>query len=691
MAVEVDCYKVRWWGSPGAPFSRPDLSVFEIRNPLVRVRIGLVEGRPLDDYTLPYWPIRSFVSVVNTPAELAQAVTASWTQGGEASQTPLVPGRRENSHRLDPSSRYPVLWIHSRAGREVVARLDNSPNDQPLFLELFLRVLRDSPTVQMSLRGTNRSDSVLKAVSISASFHGRFNWGRFAACGTEYRSLDRICSGSARGFFAFSEGMGRGYELHCSEPLRYRGEMAAWTVKAGSIPSTLRPGEGVSLTYTLRPSNHPTPRAPEAVELGGEWTRNLTFSPLRPSKYRSPPTGGTQVPHGEALKDLGSEKIRGLNLRDPPEDVIPNIRTARDWGCNLVILDPGIGDQISPATREAHRLGMKLYVSGGGGYTADPSFDHIGRLEDGDAPDSFGQDEDHYYWYGIQQTRNFQAEFGKPADRATQEERARFWGLCFADKWRRILRRARSYRENPGVWFYTPCPSIANFDPLDFYDEFLREVARLGERLTVFPFYYGVDPRQAGYMIRRWRRAGARRVALLLMRGFLSRPSQYFELTEAARRAGADGVCGFNFFIEDDASRDWEWRSLLLSAQASFPTEEMDAYVVCEEPARLLRLLADSEIPDMLSPSDASLDSEEDESREAAGFVDDATYVVETGRPQDPTVLSLLRRSRSGRGVVSLRGGKIRISALEPTGLRRAGLLLRRLCHLARIERDLSE
>ena len=77
------------------------------------------------------------------------------------------------------------------------------------------------------------------------------------------------------------------------------------------------------------------------------------------------------------------------------------------------------------------------------------------------------------------------------------------------------------------------------------------------------------------------------------MRGFLAKPSQFFRVITAARRGGADGACGFSFAVAQERPEDaWQWKSVMLAAWANFPTGELEAVALLEEPAELIEVLA---------------------------------------------------------------------------------------------------
>ena len=77
--------------------------------------------------------------------------------------------------------------------------------------------------------------------------------------------------------------------------------------------------------------------------------------------------------------------------------------------------------------KRGHELGMEMLVAGEGYYSAGlpPTFDHLFSTEPEplEYPDSYGQDEDHSYWYPEIPRLNFENIFGKPMGQATAEDR----------------------------------------------------------------------------------------------------------------------------------------------------------------------------------------------------------------------------------------------------------------------------
>jgi hypothetical protein len=315
--------------------------------------------------------------------------------------------------------------------------------------------------------------------------------------------------------------------------------------------------------------------------------------------------------------------------------------------------------------------------------------------------DSHGQDEDHTYWYAISPARDFEADFGKPMALATQEEKVLYWSRCFTDKWRGVLETVRKAAPEGDIWFYDPSPWPFHLEPLDYYDIFFREIAALGENLTVLPFYYGVDFDNCEYMVRRWKDAGVGRVVFLPMRGFMDRPSQFLRAIASARRGGADGTCGFAFPVGDEEpEQTWQWKSVMLAAEANFPTPELDAYCFIEEPAELLQMIARSDVAVVSDEAEVEgftarlgevLPGEVELSQGTAPRPDDQRVRLLIGGPSilgkadwpyDPRRGAL----GSGKGVVQMRGRTVSVVGADAEGIRAAMDLFLRFAELAAAE-----
>jgi len=244
-------------------------------------------------------------------------------------------------------------------------------------------------------------------------------------------------------------------------------------------------------------------------------------------------------------------------------------------------------------------------------------------------------------------------------------------------------------------------PGVSNVDPLDYYDIFFREIAALGPKLTVFPFYYGAEYAHVEYMVRRWKDAGVARVVFLPMRDFLRQPSQYMRAISAARRGASDGACGFNFGVTSASDEDqWQWRSVLLAAQANFPTPELEAYSLMEEPAELVESLA-------RMPVDVVVEKGGDRSELLSLLKKRLPHEVKAFAPGDRSEgrdrlsieavpwdphrepsLEWIDRYGKGeaKGALQMRQGKILVMGSDPEGLSNAWDLLLRFAEISKAE-----
>ena len=317
-------------------------------------------------------------------------------------------------------------------------------------------------------------------------------------------------------------------------------------------------------------------------------------------------------------------------------------------------------------------------------------------------PDGHGQDEDHYYWYAIEPTRSFESEFGKPMAQATHDEEVVYWARCFADKWRGVQDSLRPHAPDTGLWFYAPFPGIAYVDPVDSYDLFLGTLAQeLGDALTALPFYYGMEYNQAEYIVRRWKDAGAARVVFLPMRDFVAKPSQFIRAITAARRGGADGTCGFNFAVGDGEPQDqWQWKAVMLAAWANFPTPDLDAYSLMEEPAELVEHLAQSGLQVRVESKAGDFDASGmlaqlrealPGARSAHGDSQAAHLtILVTNRPPalgNPDALG--PAWRAGKGFLRMDGRTLHLSGANAEALGHACNLLLRFAEVARHESEI--
>ena len=121
-----------------------------------------------------------------------------------------------------------------------------------------------------------------------------FNWNRFAASEEkQYRILAAPAEGDSTGFYAFSTGMGRGYEIipgkGCGMTYTLASERNAWNVTLGGPKESLQPGESTHFTYSLRLLEN-TPAQPlERTDLNEGTLNHLSFRRILPTDYRKAP------------------------------------------------------------------------------------------------------------------------------------------------------------------------------------------------------------------------------------------------------------------------------------------------------------------------------------------------------------------------------------------------------------------
>jgi len=587
-ANAVDAYRVRWWGTEGSQYDRPIHHVMRIDNGRFELRHGIVPGRPLADYRLPYWPIRSFVSVVDGDMELPHVPRIRYAREGKLRTQSLVV---HEGFDLATTGDADVLRITNRGNRASVVQ-------EHLFI-----VRKDDAAVEVVVRTTNRDEGQLRDVAQEVSYRQDFNWSRFGAAGAsgDYEAVTAPREDRAAAFFAFSSGMARGYEFiagdGCELTYRLDAELNGWQVLVTARQAELKPGESLESRHALRVLDGVPGRVAALRGRPKNDSRDLRFSTLDDLPWKQAPVDPRRrVTLSEVIAGMNRAKVRGLNLRTSPARALDDLETMKQWGANLVILPLGNVKGLGERVRRAHELGIEALVQGSGAYhKGPPDFGPLWQqdLSPEQTPDSYGQDEDHYYWHAPLPPRDFEADFGHPMAEATQEEKVLYGSRCFRDKWASVLRGVREHAPEGNIWFYTPAPGIARVEPFDGYDVFIRTVAELGEPLTVFPFYYGIEYNQAEYMVRRWKDGGVSRVVFLPMRGFLARPSQFLRVVTAARRGGADGACGFSFAVgEEQPENAWQWKSVMLAAWANFPTTELDAVAFIDEPAELVEALA---------------------------------------------------------------------------------------------------
>lgn len=702
--VAYETYLVRWWGAPGSEMTRPIYRIARFDTDAFELHYGIVPGRALSNYTMPYWPVRSFLSFVDGPAELAQELRFAFRAGTETRNEGFVP---RSGVELAPSEGALALRIRNRSiGFPEDITVENAAENvesNPLSLEQLLVLRKNADAVPVRCTVTNTGGAEIEQLSVSVTFAQSFSWGRFGVSdGGAYATVSAPVEGEARTFYAFSEGMKRGYEFIAAEGARLQyalePEMNAWRVTISYENKMLSPAAAQQFDYALRVLKA-VPDAAGAFPPPAD-TTELVFTRVQPSSFKTAPVQPERrVSIRDMVANVEQPKVRGLNLNATFPQAFDDLETLRDWGCNLVIANLGGPDTTAQFIERGHALGMEMLLAGRGSYhDGPPSFDayyEAPRTAE-QLPDAHGQDEDHYYWAEIPPALDFEERFGKPMALATQEAKVAYWADCFAEKWRGVQTTLKPHAPDAGVWFYAPFPGVAHVDPIDSYGTFLSVISHgLGDALTVFPFYYGIEYNQCEYMMRRWKDAGARRAVFLPMRAFMTKPSQFLRAITAARRGGADGACGFAFGVSSATPENqWQWKAVMLGALANFPTPDMDAISLMEEPAELvealgegglvLRVVSEAEGFDAQAALAPVFEALPDARQPAEASETARVTIVVTAKPELAPEAEELWNAQ--KGFVQFDGATVRISGADATALSSACGLLSRFADIARDE-----
>ena len=728
-ANTIEAYRVSWWHMPisfglSGNWARPMYGVIDIDNGQLALRHAILEGRTLGDYRLPYWPLRSFVSIYSNSAELAHQSSVRFWVNGKKKTFPFRcgdPNYRGTDAKL--SSRMKRIdegFEIARIKESDVLKVTNIGSESPILMEHHFIVTKNCHDIPVFIKATNQSNQTLEEVVVEVSYNQDFNWSMFGATNTEnYQQINAPASSVINSFFAYSSGMDRGFEFYqvAGGEISYtlKEELNDWEVIIKNRPTSLKPGETVRFMYTVRIIDKPIEQTRQNHIISEKELELLEFENVRPVEIKTATVNpDLRVTIHDMIRDLEKPKVRGLHRISGLPNALSDLGILQDWGGNLAIAGSqgGSVDETRQIIRRGNELGIEMLVAGKGYYASGlpPKFDHLfsAELEPIEFPDSYGQDEDHSYWYPAKPTLDFEKEFGKPMSAATIEEMVGYWSRCFVDKWRKTLTEVRSKDPDGNIWFYMPTPNLDNIDPLDYHDLFLKEVSKLGDDLTIFPFYYGEDYNQIEYMMRRWKNAGAQRVVFLPGAPTFSRPSQFIRAITAARWGGADGACGFAFsmnvadqfgFVSFD--HEWRWKSVLLGSQANFPTSELNAYSLLENPAELVKALSISDLTvfssdsgseefcqklEMLIPGRVQLIHDFSEKSPLPGQLFVIVGDELNGSPKNWLNDSLLQDMGSNKGFLRMTNDIVRIDGLDKQGLQNAKTFFLRFAEMAKVE-----
>ena len=714
---KIEVYKVPWWNvlkSDGrsGEWGRPTYGVINIDNGKLTIRHAILEGRPLRDYRLPYSAVRSFLSFFSKSAELTHQSSVSFTLNDSTETFPFVCGDKKYGYNSMKNKRIEEGFEVAQSKDADILKITNRGSESPLLMEHYFVIEQNSFKIPVYIKITNITDKTIKDIEAEILYTQDFNWDSFGISNSEiYKPIEPPDSGNAKCFYAYSSGMERGFEFNqikgCELAYKLNPEFNVWNISITNPLTTLEPGESIMFSYKLSIIDGPLDKVVNDKFISEKQLEFLEFENLIPFETRTAPINPNErVMIHDVINNIDEPKVRGLHSITGLPGAFEDIKLLKEWGGNLAITT-GNPDEVKQITEYGHNLGMEIFVPGSENYmTGLPlKFDHFfnADFKPHEFPDSYGQDEDHYYWHPVKPNLDFKAEFGKPMSKATQEEKVIYWSRCFVNKWRQTLKNVREFDPNGNIWFYMPSPGVANIDPFDYYDLFFSEVSKLGDALTVFPFYYGTDYNQIEYMVHRWKNAGISRVVFLPGAPTYLKPSQFIHAITAARRGGADGACGFAFSVsEEEFDDEWRWKSVMLASHANFPTPELDAYCFIEEPAELLELLAVSEVSVFSETSDTEVFSQSLEQ-----MLSDKVYRFENLPENDPEKDQLfiiiggdtsntenywpydLKKNDPGadKGVVQMVKNIVKIDGSNKTGIKNAELLFLRFAELIKAER----
>ena len=710
--VQFETYRVRWWGTEGSMRGRPEYQMARADNGVLSLHYGILPGRPLADYTLPYSPIRSFLSIVHGTTELAHQVKLSYGFE-EETELDFVPRSGVEVAKGKDAFFFAIRNRSVASPEDRTFRHERSRKTPSPWMQEYVFQLRPGDeTMEIDSISTNVGEKPMTLRDATVRYVQSFNWSVFGISedGESYERISAPSKREGRAFFAYSKGMECGYAFVAGENCRLRCEIEKdgnrWTVAVGlPSPVSVAPKEEASFRYAVRvlaavPENvGEVPWRHTSSHKGVERVR------IQQESYKMPPVDlSRRVTMDDMFHTLSRPKMRGMNVRGSYPGLIGDMDLLRRWEGNQIILYLGDPEQTEELIEKGHSIGLEVFLAGRGGYREGPP--HFDAYYDVPRPnyaqaDSHGQDEDHAYWECIPSALDFEAEFGKPMAMASQKDRVAYWGRCFAKKWRGVFDAVRPHAPQGGIWFYAPMPGVTHVDPLDYYDTFFQEIAALGPHLTVFPFYYGAEYRHIEYMVRRWKDADVARVVFLPMRDFLRQPSQYVRAISAARKGASDGACGFHFGVTSAVDEDqWQWRSVLLAAQANFPTLELKAYSLMEEPAQLVEALAcmsvdvveeeRGEFSERLSslksrlPHEVRAVSRDDPAKSQDRLM---VEVVPWDACREPCLKWIDHHCKGeGKGALQMRQGKVLVMGCNAEGLSHAWDLLLRFSELAQAE-----
>ncbi len=715
---KIESYNATWWYLPmstgkSGEWGRPVYGVINIDNSKLTLRHAILEGRELGDYRLPYWPITSFVSIFSESAEIAHQSSVSIKDGDKNKTFPFRCGDQKYRGNSMSSKRIDEGFELAHIKDAEILKVTNNGSESPILMEHFFIIKNNDNNIPIYIKATNTTNQEIQDVVVQVSYSQDYTWSSFGVSDSKtYQLIEAPADGNAKSFFAYSSGLRKGFEFHhtdgCNLTYNMNQEYNAWKVLIHNTATTLEPGASIIFSYNLRLINEPLKKITKSKTVLKNDLDKLTFIYVVPKEEKTAPVNiNNRITINDMIKDIERPKVRGLHSISGVPDGLTDLVKLKEWEGNLAVVQNGDPIVTRQIVERGHKLGIEMLMPGETSYNTGlpTSFDKFfksANLRPIENPDSYGQDEDHYYWYPVKPTLDFVTEIGKPMNQATQEDKVIYWSRCFVEKWKNTLTSVREKYPKGNIWFYMPTPSIAHIDPFDYYDQFFSEISKLGDVLTVFPFYYGSDYNQIEYMMRRWKDAGIKRAVFLPGGPTYSKPSQFIRAITAARRGGADGACGFAFSINEEIfDEDWRWKSVMLASQANFPTPDLQAFCFIEEPAKLVEALAVSNV-NVISKVPNIGNFIEKFKKSIPGQVqmikslpekplqDGQLYLIigddVTNDQSDWPYNKNQQLLNSNKGVIQMVGNVIKIDGLNATGLQNAMDLFIRFAELVKAE-----
>jgi len=230
-ANTIETYQVSWWNMPisfglSGNWARPGYGVINIDNGELVLRHALLEGRPLGDYRLPYWPKRSFVSIYSNSAELAHQSSVSLSVNGKKETFPFRcgdPNYRGTDAKLSiRMKRIDEGFELARFEKSDVLKVTNKGSESPILMEHHFVVTKDSRDIPVFIKATNQSNQIIQDLVVEVSYTQDFNWSSFGSSNSEnYQQIKAPAKGITNSFYAYSSGMERGYEFYQIEGVNY--------------------------------------------------------------------------------------------------------------------------------------------------------------------------------------------------------------------------------------------------------------------------------------------------------------------------------------------------------------------------------------------------------------------------------------------------------------------------------------